>query len=537
MKIAWTPYPFAGLSGTAKKPVSVPADNGGLAAAGTSRPPVRLDVAVLRCLRTVEEMTAQIMDMTGDGPPAVVDEYPGTTPAGVSGGSAIARGDILVFFPGPAPDGENEDNGAELVVVKGTGRAEYAAASETPREEALEGLAKAGGQARARLGRGVAPVVFDHGPPRPRERFIVSVDTVDGVTVPTVIHDAPSGVALVFNNGGGELSDGAIPDEVSAIVGLLSGAEEEVPMEELQSAWGAPSGTVRVPGSQEAEGPALEDEARTAASSLLLNPGAALRDMGRMVQRFFAVRDDQGEKTETEGTQDTVAAPSAAAAPTVTPPGGPSPVKVTFMGHPVPAAQVEPGGTPMAGEIAGKVAALSDAVNGIIAGSIPAGEREGDDAEKVETDEEGYAPMREAMRGAVAASFAAALKGLTGMDGREGVKPPGMSLDERGLLKVDAAVLRDALSGGKSETVRFVHDLTASLHDRIAYNPLAFAGFDTGRPGAALDAPSGNERAAGDDTERKMSFEKRLNEIRLLLKSSYELKDSFMQRKFAGEGG
>jgi hypothetical protein len=223
MKIALTPYPFAGLSGTAKKPVSVPADNGGLAAAGTSRPPVRLDVAVLRYLRTVEEMTAQIMDMTGDGPPAVVDEYPGTTPAGVSGGSAIARGDILVFFPGPAPDGENEDNGAELVVVKGTGRAEYAAASETPREEALEGLAKDVGQALARLGRGGAPVVFDHGPPRPRERFIVSVDTVDGVTVPTVIHDAPSGVALVFNNGGGELSDGAIPDEVSAIVGLLSG--------------------------------------------------------------------------------------------------------------------------------------------------------------------------------------------------------------------------------------------------------------------------------------------------------------------------
>jgi hypothetical protein len=215
MKIALTPYPFAGLSGTAKKPVSVPADNGGLAAAGTSRPPVRLDVAVLRYLRTVEEMTAQIMDMTGDGPPAVVDEYPGTTPAGVSGGSAIARGDILVFFPGPAPDGENEDNGAELVVVKGTGRAEYAAASETPREEALEGLAKDVGQALARLGRGVAPVVFDHGPPRPRERFIVSVDTVDGVTVPTVIHDAPSGVALVFNNGGGELSDGRSPTRLA----------------------------------------------------------------------------------------------------------------------------------------------------------------------------------------------------------------------------------------------------------------------------------------------------------------------------------
>jgi hypothetical protein len=536
MKIAWTTYPFAGLPGTAKRPVSVPAGDGRLAA-GISLPSERLGVATLRCLRTIEEMASEVMNMTGNGLLPAVDEDPGQALADASGGSAIARGDALVFFPGPASGRQDEDGRGELVVVKGMGLPGHAGLPQGSREEALEALAKDVAEALTRCGRGLCPVAPDNDPSRVREKFIISVDSVDGVSVPTVIHHAPSGVASVSNNnGGGELSDGAVPEDVLAIAGLLTGEAEDVPMERLRSAGDVPSGMIRSQAPQRADGSEREDTSVNIVSSLLSSPVTAMRDMGRLVQRFFATGDDgQSEETEMVDGRNGAAPPSAPDGSAVAPAEGFPSVKVTFMGNPGQVPHVDAGPAPTAPEIAGKVAALSDTINGIITGSAPAAAPRGDDAEEMEAGEEANVIMRESVRRMVAASFAGALKELTGMDGHEGAKPPGISLDERGLLKVDAAVLREALSAGKSETVRFVHDLTASLHDRIAYNPLALAGLHAGRP-EALDAPSGKERASGDDTRRKVSFEKRLSEIRMLLKSSYELKDSFVQRKFTGRG-
>ncbi len=538
MKIAWTTYSFAGLPGTAKRPVSVTAGGDRLAASDASLPSKRLGVAILRHLRAIDEMASEIMNMTGGSLPSAVEEYPGQALANAPRNSAIARGDVLVFLPGPSSGREGEDAQGELVVVKGIGWPEGAGLAEGSQEEVLQTVAKDVAEAMARRGFGLVSDPSVHDPSRVREKFIISVDAVDGAPVATVIRHAQSGAASVYNNGGGEFSGGAIPREVAVIAGLLSGAEEEVPMEHLQRALGVSSEPAEAPGPREAVRPVEEDVSRMTVRSFLSDPGAAMRDAGRMLQRLFVTSDGQGEGRRTEEAEHTAAVPSDAGGPTVPSAAGPAPVTVTFMGQSGPAAQASAAvNAPIAGEIAGKVLALSDAVNEMIAGSAPDIAPRGDGAEKTETEGEGPVPLKEAMRRAVAASFAGALKELTGMDGRDVAKSTGLSLDERGLLKVDAAVLREALSAGKGETLRFVHDLTSSLHDRIAYNPLACAGLHTGSPDEVLEAPSGNERAAGDDADRKASFEKRLNELQMLLKSSYELKDSFMHGKFVGGEG
>lgn len=529
MKIAWTTYPLAALPGAAKRTVSIPVGDGRLAP-DTSLLSTGPGVAALKYLRAIEEMASEIMKMTGGRLPAAVDEYPGQAPADASPGSVVARGDILVFFPGPEGGGER----GELVVVKGADRPEGTALTEGSREQAPEAAAKDVAKVLARLGRSIGSTTPDGDPSGVREKFIISVDTVDGAPFPIVISHAPSGAASVSDNGGGELSGGAIPEEVAAIAGLLSSGQEEIPMEHLRRPPGASSGPEQALKRQETVGSAQEDLPRITVRSFLSDPGAAMKGVVRVAQRFLAISDDEGEKREA-GDAQVPAASFAPVSPAMTAPGGPVSVKVTFMGHPAQAAQAETDvAHPMVGQIAGKVAALSEAVNEIITGSTPDMGPRGDGGQRTETDGEGRVPMREAMKSAVAASFAGALKELAGMDGHAMAKPLGISLDERGLLKVDTAVLRDALSTGKGKTVRFVHGLTASLHDRIAYNPLAFAGLPVGSREAALEAPSGKERASGDDRERQVDFEKRLNEIRMLLKSSYELKDSFMRGKFTG---
>ncbi len=527
MKIAWTTYSFAGLPGTARRLVSTLAGNDRPVAAGISLASVRFGTAALRCLHAIEEMASEIMNITGDGLPAEVDECPGQVPVDASGSSTVERGDVLVFFPGATSGREGEDGRREFIVVKGMGRPGGAGLLEEPQEEALETLARDVAQVLARSGRGLGSGVPGQDPPRVREKFIISIDAVDGMPVPSVVRHDPSGEATVLTNGRGELPEGAVPSQVAAIAGLLTDAEEGVPVEHLQRAWGAFSDEAEISGCQETDGMETEETVRPAARSFLSDPVAAIRDMGRTVQHFFSVREDAGRETKAEVVQDHPTLPSGVEGAAV--PAGELPeVNVTLMGHAAPAVQSGAGCARMVAQrIVEKVAVFSDAVNGMITGSSPDADSQGDNADEAV---EGYVPMKEAMKRAVAASFAGVVEGPAGMDGPESSRLFGISLDEKGLLRVDTGVLCDALSGGKGEAVRFVHDLTASLHDRITYNALAFASLHARVEETVPGVPSGREPASGEDTDRKAHFEKRLNELQMLLKSSYELKDSFMRK-------
>jgi hypothetical protein len=80
--------------------------------------------------------------------------------------------------------------------------------------------------------------------------------------------------------------------------------------------------------------------------------------------------------------------------------------------------------------------------------------------------------------------------------------------------------------------------LGMKIHERITYYFHLFAGLYTGGPDTISLQGSVNKESVADDRENeKVKFEKRLNELRMLLESSYQLKESFMQMRFSGSNG
>lgn len=489
MKIGYTAYPFMGLPAT-QKPSAARGMDDPLRAADACPPSVCLPAATLKCLQTIERMTSDIMNMTGD---SLSVEAKGCTEQ-VSAGSpfkpVITKDDILVYFSPAASGPEGEEGLGEIFVVKDMTGPPLVDGEGVSQEDALTALANDVARKVSFFAAGLSVGTMDLDSGQVREKFIISVETVDDVPVPSIIRHDRSGEAAIFREGTGEAGDATVPVEVTRIAALLA--------------------------------------------SLPVDPSVSAREMGQTVSRLISGGKDSGDEQQDKGAQDPDAAPVQVAASPVAPPAKPFGSVVTFIGTSSGAGRIE-GAQKEAENTAGKMAALSEAVNEFVAGSVSGMEEAaGDEASAAAA---ANVAVKEAMKQALAASLAGAVKHAAGMNGPDTPKTLGIDLDERGLLAVDAAVLRDSLSGSKGETVRFVHDFAASLHDRVSHNAYAFAGAYAGADKAVLDAPSGKERTSGDDTDRKVEFEKRLNELRVLLKSSYELKDSFMRREFAGQDG
>jgi hypothetical protein len=114
----------------------------------------------------------------------------------------------------------------------------------------------------------------------------------------------------------------------------------------------------------------------------------------------------------------------------------------------------------------------------------------------------------------------------------------GMKTDGDGGLKLDSKVFRGAFPTDKDEVIRSGRDFAVSLQDRVAYSFNPFAGDNANGPqDAPLHGPQLKQGIENKHEDIKEAFEKRLNELQMLLKSSYELKESFMHRKFAGQDG
>jgi hypothetical protein len=107
----------------------------------------------------------------------------------------------------------------------------------------------------------------------------------------------------------------------------------------------------------------------------------------------------------------------------------------------------------------------------------------------------------------------------------------GINIDEKGFLRIDRATLAESFSETKDETIRFITDFGNSFQDKIRYDFNPFAGLYAGGESRANIIEPGKKGGASDDDKQKTEFEKRLNEVQMLLKSSYELKDLFMQSK------
>ncbi len=115
----------------------------------------------------------------------------------------------------------------------------------------------------------------------------------------------------------------------------------------------------------------------------------------------------------------------------------------------------------------------------------------------------------------------------------------GINIDENGVLRIDRAVLAKSLAERKTETVQYIQDFGNSFQDKIRYDFNPLAGLYTGGKSTGGILKTNKKHRADDegDDKQKIQLEKRLNEVQMLLKSSYELKDVFMQSRSVDQPG
>jgi|GEM_PF-1975443 len=539
MKITCATYPFQQLPGTdTQRPAAVPVKDDLAVLKDVFTPSSKISSAVRGHILTIERVTSDIMNLTGDSS----EVQQGVLAAKAAGGAPleppVTRGYTFIFLPGAHPAAGPEGTPDRLVIIKGMVQPEAVGIPEASEEDAAAALTNdvARKLSRTDYRPGLATVNPDS--PQAVEKFIVSVSIVDDAPVPVVIRHDPSGGTALLDKSGEPGGSFVVPDEVRKIAVFLAGLdEEEAPREDLPVASNGFRPGKTANGKGDADGGVAGKLERPAWISLLRDPAAAAKGIGQVVSRFLIGEKDHEAASggpEEKNEQDPAAEGPRGLTSPITLVGGMPDVVVKVIASAATTVPVDDSPAHDA-EIIEKIACLVAAVNGLVE-TIANGVEEPayDDGA---TAGARSALAREAVRQAVKASFQTVLNGTAGYSAGDAGKTPGITLDERGLLKLDRAALIDSLSTSKGETVRFVHDFTVSLHDRITYNACAFAGLYTGGGETAVDAPGGKEGMAGEDADRKTDFEKRYKELQMLLKNSYELKESFMKGKFAGGDG
>lgn len=537
MKITCATYPFRQLPGgdTQTPAAADPAKRDFAVLRDVFASSSEISSAVIKYIQAIEQVTSDIMNLTGDARPAQQDVLTAKAVDGASREPSVTRGDTFIFLPGAHRADGPQETPDRLVVIKGMEQPGAAGVSGASEEDVATALMNdvARKLSRTDYRPGLATVNPDS--PQVVEKFIISVDMVDDAPVPVVIRHDPSGGTVLSGKGGEPGGSVVVPDEVRKIAAFLAGTDgEEAPREDLFAASNGSRPGATGNGKGDAGDGIAEKPDRPAWISLLGDPAATARGIGQTVSRFLF--GERGHEAVTRGLKEKNGQDSAAEGPEgltspLIPAGVMPGVVVKLIGGTSATGPADDGPAHDA-EIVEKVVGLVAAVNGFV-------ETIANDVEEPADGDGATAgarsvPAKEAVRQAVKASFQAALNGTAHWGADEAGKTPGITLDETGLLKLDRAALIDSFSTSKSETVHFVRDFTVSLHDRITYNACAFTGLYTGAGETVVDAPRGKEGAAGEDADRKADFEKRFKELQMLLKNSYELKESFMKRKFAG---
>ncbi len=533
MKIIYRAYSFAGLPvGETRNSAGtrVKADPAG--AAGIVVPSATMAGAALKHLETIERMTSDLKNMAGDGFRLQKGGSGAQVSADKAGRMAIGAGDVFIFLPAVAHEEQPGQDRGELIAVKGMMTPETACVPEGSEEDVANALVKDVARKLSIVATGLSTGTIDFDSRQVREKFIISVEIPGGVPSPSIIRHGPSGGTTLPIEDGNAAPGQTIPAEVAAIAAFLKDAGEEVLLEEAPHAV-APG--IAGTGQKDDAEAVSEETAPFGQASGFTSPAAAIKGMKEVFSFFFSGNDAETGTPEAkeEGVQDGLATQSESAKPTAPLARQFPGVVVTFVGQ--EAIAPLPGMTPLTAEdIVEKISTLSGAVGALVADDASAAaEAAGDDGAEAAGL---WVPLvKETVKEAVKESFLAAVNKAKN-NGAAGVF--GMTLDEKGLLKIDKAALAEALSGNSGEAVGFVRDFAGAIHDRLtynAYNPLA--GLFSGTGERVLEAPGGKEGAAKEDADAKAGFEKRLNELQMLLKTSYELKESFIQGRFAqGDG-
>ncbi len=521
MKIAFTGFPVACIPGAEAQKKNTTGSRGtATAPVGTALYLSASNKAVVRYMKAVEDITSDLLQAVDDGVRQTADtgeiiidpdQLPRDDKAGgrnvfvcFSGSGSDgkkAEPDCLVILRGCLEDFEPDESGTNIQVVSGL-------AKETARQ-----LSTVAGE-----GVGLKSTDIDSIPVR--EKLIAFAGTEDGLPAVSVVRKASSGVPEVLT--GDEVSNSGISDIVTGLnaaitSGRVSDAgwpEDTVPDSDKAAGFYPDN----VPVSENVETGLPSDFFRAAAKALLQAfPGADVRPNA-----------ETGLDTNI---------PGPAGAFCDVPDGGLNPDKasvahdaagfeVRYITAGLPAADI-PAQDHSDALIVDKLMSLEKTLKGFSEFTGPSEDLPGEDRAVVK---EISASIQENMPVTIRDALNVAKQNHQTAHPEKSADDFGIGVDEKGMLKIDRAAIAGALSEKRDETISYVRDFGTSFQDRLRYDFNPLAGIHAGGPGAAgIGETDKKKGTGGDDDGLKDQFEKRLNELKTLLESSYELKGLFMQ--------
>ena len=527
MKIIYTGYPLAQLTGgdqqkRAQARIQINATQG---LVDTGPCSAISDKAVIRYLQAIDDITSDLL--------RIVDDYPQTGTAGdvslipdqLPREKAVNIPNMFIYYP-PSDSGGESAGPGQIIVVQGCPSSSDAGCRELQGEQSVSDLVKTIVRQLSAVDKGIGLESVDIGSMPARDRFVIFAETKDGMPVISVIRQGASGRSELLDHD--QIRDEAILNVITKLnVAITTGQPVKTPQ---------PEGFVS--GAKDAKG---ESVSTPAATDTRDTPDAGapfnLPEIARAIlSSVFSggkhegiVNNAKNQETMTLNEAAASALSDDAASDII--PG----MIVRYITQSSPLSGI-PDKTDPGARIIDNLISLEKLLEDVPGFDAPIDGLPEDDAVALEAVR---ASIKEKVPVMVRDALHAAGRNAQSAYPDNNAGPFGISIDERGLLKIDSTTLAESLSEKKDATIRYIQDFGNSLQDKIRYDFNPLAGLYTGGESTGGILKANRKHRADDecDDKQKIQLEKRLNEVQMLLKSSYELKDLFMQSKCADQPG
>ncbi len=545
MKIGLTGYPLKQLTGGE----SLKKTNAAVKKGPADRVDVPVisgvpDKAVVRYLRIVDEILSDIIRMVDDDLSLPGSEGPAAISQAPSRQASMAPEDAVVYLPSGAPAGKDgPEEPAALIIIKDALSSVMKGMYGQQGEKALVDLAKGIAGELSRIDAVMVAGTFDLDSPAVKDKYIISAGAGDGIPVYSVIRHDPSGATVSYGNAAEGIDDAAAASVVARVASFLTRRTDETFSADTFNVPEGPHIGLSY-GKQAGDDAASLAGAGLADGTFVLPGGFDPVRAAREVASFLSAGKNsmRSDRVQEDMDHDTAAVPEHPA-----PADGAYDMFLQdeFPGinvRIVPSTARAFAAVKMAAEenrqvvVAEKLALLADTIGEFI-GYNENTEEEGagegaarPDAVRMSVKEAVRESLRTAARCGVPSGQAP-----VSMD----EVPEGIGIGEEGMLRVDRKVLAGTFMERKDETTRFIQGFSNALHDRITYFFHPFAGLyaaDTGGA-AAVRGAGGKEGMADEEEGVRMEFEKRMGEISMLLESSYQLREVFMNMGLSARAG
>lgn len=518
MKIAFTGFPLNRLIGSGpEKKAGAQAGTGMVRdSVGSASYSAIPDKAMVKYLQTVDDIASDLLRIVdnyaqnrGTGDIAgVPDQLPREMKADIP--------DIFIYFPPLEPGGEEDESGQ--VIAMGKGLPSYdAGLPELQDEKVVSDLVKTVVRQLSVTDKSIGLESGNIESILVRARFILFTETKNDMPVVSIIRQEASGRSEPLTED--QVPAGDILDVITKIKAFITeqvnAQEANTKPEEPFSANDGPAGF----GSDKSPIPAGVQTDSTPSPLKIVK-----EILSSVVSEFkgdnTAIKNPQGAERVETITARGPAVPGGALSGAI--PG----VTVRYI-NPSPPLPGAPAGTDPRALVVDKLAALTELIGNM---PEPILSSEGVSEEELAVVRETMRSVHEQVPALVRQALHAATRNYQGAGAAAGQGPFGIDIDENGTLRIDRAVLVGSLAENKEETITFIRDFGTSLQDRFRYdfNPLAGVYVD-GRHASGITETGKKDRAGDDGDEQKTRLEERLNKVELLLRSSYELKDLFVQ--------